>query len=125
MAIEPRSREPVDPSRVRKIPRYFAWADPRLRERLGELTLPEIALLFFLHLAADRQGCSFWSEATVGKRLGLREEEVIRAREGLRRQGLLAYRFPLFQILPLQDVSFRHGCACRCSGPPGGRAGRL
>ena len=36
--------EPVDPTRVRTLPRHFAWLDHRLRERLHELSLEEIAL---------------------------------------------------------------------------------
>ena len=47
--------EPVDPTRVRTLPRHFAWVDHRLRERLRTLSLEEIALLFFLHLAADER----------------------------------------------------------------------
>ena len=54
-------REPVLPDRVRTLPRHFAWADHRLRDRLLGLTPVEIALLFFLHLVADRNGCSFWA----------------------------------------------------------------
>jgi hypothetical protein len=96
-------RTPVDPDRVRAIPRHFAWADHRLRDRLGELSLEEIALLFFLHLAADRNGCSYWSDAALGRKLGIREGDAIQARFGLVRRGLVAYRYPLFQILPVED----------------------
>ena len=65
--------EPVDPTRVRTLPRHFAWVDHRLRDRLRALRLEEIALLFFLHLAADRHGLSFWSDATIARKLSLRE----------------------------------------------------
>lgn len=99
----PTSREPVDPARVRALPRHFAWVDHRLRDRLDRLTLPEIALLFFLHLTADREGLSFWAESTIAKKLGLKEGDVIEARYGLLSKGLIAYRFPLFQLLPLED----------------------
>jgi hypothetical protein len=94
--------EVVDPSRVRSFLRQFAWVDPRLRDVLSNLTLEEIALLFFLHLAADRHGCSFWSDATLAKRLPLREEEVRKARAGLVQKDLVAYRYPLYQILALE-----------------------
>jgi hypothetical protein len=96
-------RTPVDPERVRSVPRHFAWADHRLRDRLAELSVEEIALLFFLHLAADRSGCSYWSDAALGRKLNLREGDVIQARYGLVARGLVAYRYPLFQILPLED----------------------
>jgi hypothetical protein len=93
---------PVDPARVRTLPRHFAWVDHRLRERLRELSLEEIALLFFLHLAADKTGCSFWADSTIAKRLGLREGDVAHARVGLVTKGLIAYRYPLYQLLPVE-----------------------
>jgi len=102
---EPRAAEcePVVPERVRKLPSHFAWVDHRLREHLGRLTLEEIALLFFLHLAADKSGSSFWSDTAIAKRLGLPAGQVTGARLGLVRKGLVAYRYPLYQILALED----------------------
>ena len=100
----PTSREPVDPARVRALPRHFAWADHRLRERLHEMSIEEIALLFFLHLAADATGCSFWSDSTIARKLNLKEGQVIEARYALVSRGLIAYRYPLFQILPVEDL---------------------
>lgn len=95
--------EPLDPDRIRTVPRHFAWIDHRLRNRLAGLSLEEIALLFFLHLAADRLGCSFWADSTIAKKLGLREGDVIQARFHLVARGLIAYRYPLFQLLSLED----------------------
>jgi hypothetical protein len=95
--------EPVDPTRIRTLPAHFAWVDHRLRDRLQKLSLEEIALLFFLHLAADKAGCSFWADATLARKLGLREGNIIEARYGLIAHGLIAYRYPLYQILPLED----------------------
>ena len=104
-SFDPRNeRSPVDPARVRVLPRHFAWVDHRLRDRLAALTLAEIALLFFLHLVADRQGCSFWADSTIAKKLGLKEGDVIEARYGLLSKGLIAYRYPLFQLLPLEEI---------------------
>jgi len=96
---------PVDPTRVRSLPPHFAWADHRLRDRLANLTLEAIALLFFLHLAADKSGCSFWADCTIAKRLGLREGDVLEARAELLRKDFVAYRYPLYQILPLPEVA--------------------
>ena len=95
---------PVDPTRVRTLPRHFAWIDHRLRERLRNLSLEEIARLLFLHLAADRTGCSFWADATIAKKLGLREDDVSQARDRLVAQRLVVYRYPLYQLLPLDDA---------------------
>ena len=94
--------EPVDPTRVRTRPAHSAWIDHRLRDRLQALSLEAIALLFFLHLAADKTGCSFWADTTIATKLGLREGDVIQARSHLVAQGLVAYRDPLSQLLPLE-----------------------
>jgi hypothetical protein len=98
----PALTEPVDPTRVRTLPRHYAWVDHRLRDRLAELSLEEIALLLFLHLAADRTGCSFWADATIARRLRLREGEIVHARVQLVAKGLVAYRYPLYQLLPVE-----------------------
>ncbi len=101
--LPPQLADPVDPTRVRTLPRHFAWIDHRLRDRLRDLSLEAIALLFFLHLAADKTGCSFWADATLARKLGLREGDVIQARGRLVAEGLVAYRYPLYQLLPLED----------------------
>ena len=97
-------RHPVDPARVRTLPGHFAWIDHRLRDRLRELSLEEIAVLFFLHLAADRDGLSFWADATLARQLGVGEGDVIQARFRLVAKGLIAYRYPLYQLLPLPET---------------------
>jgi hypothetical protein len=97
-------REPVDPAQVRTLPGHFAWVDHRLRDILHRLTLEEIALLFFLHLAADRNGCSFWADSTIAKRIGITEGGVVQARQGLLQKHHIAYRFPLYQVLPFEEA---------------------
>ena len=94
---------PVDPTRVRTLPPHFAWIDHRLRDRLRGLSLEAIALLLFLHLAADKTGCSFWADATVATKLGLREGDILQARARLVATGLVAYRAPRYQLLPVED----------------------
>ena len=96
-------REPVDPAQVRTVPAHFAWVDHRFRDILHRLTLEEIALLFFLHLAADRNGCSFWADSTIARRIGIIEGAVVQARQGLLLKRLIAYRFPLYQVLPFAE----------------------
>ena len=103
MSNQAPDREPVSPERVRTLPKHFAWVDHRLRDILHRLTLEEVALLFFLHLAADRSGCSFWADSTIARKIGLREGEVVRARQGLLQKGFVAYRYPLHQILPAEE----------------------
>lgn len=101
----PRVHTPIDPARVRQLPPHFAWVDHRLRDRLRSLTLEEIALLFFLHLAADRFGCSYWSDHAIAERTGLHPGEVERARHGLHEKRLILFRFPVFQLLSLPENS--------------------
>lgn len=103
MPLSPALANPVDPDRVRTLPPHFAWVDHRLRDRLGDLSLEEMALVFFLHLAADKHGLSFWSDATIARKLGLREGDINQARYRLVQKGLIAYRYPLYQVLALSD----------------------
>ena len=101
--MPPRPRPtPVDPTRVRTVPAHFAWIDHRLRDRLGALSLEAIALLLFLHLAADKTGCSFWADATIAQKLGLPAPAIVEARAELVAQGLIAYRAPRSQVLPVE-----------------------
>jgi hypothetical protein len=93
---------PVDPTRVRTVPAHFAWIDHRLRDRLGDLSLEAIALLLFLHLAADQTGCSFWADATIADKLGLPPSAIGAARAQLVAEGLIAYREPRSQVLPVE-----------------------
>ena len=93
----------VDPERVRVLPRHFAWVDHRLRDLLDRLSLEEIALLFFLHLAADKRGCCFWADSTIARKLGLKEGQVAEAKYALISRGFITYRYPLFQLLPVQE----------------------
>jgi hypothetical protein len=93
---------PVDPTRVRTVPAHFAWIDHRLRDRLDELSLEAMALLLFLHLAADPTGCSFWADATIAQKLGLPAPAIVEARAELVAQGLIAYRAPRSQVLPVE-----------------------
>jgi len=52
----------IHPHAIRRIPPSFAWLDHRLRSNgfLETFTPGEIALYFFLVLAADQQGLSCW-----------------------------------------------------------------
>jgi len=102
--MDPQDLRVIAPDRLRVLPEHFAWADHRLRDRLATLTGPEVALLFFLHLAADRHGCSFWADSTIARKLGLREGDVIQARAGLMARDFVAYRYPLYQLLSLEEA---------------------
>lgn len=91
------------PDRVRRPPREgFSWVDRRfLREYAARLPGDAIVLYFFLTAVSDQQGLSFYSDTSIAVRLRLREEQVVRAREELLTQDLIAYQPPLTQVLSL------------------------
>jgi hypothetical protein len=91
------------PDRVRRPPREgFSWVDRRfLREYAARLPGDAILLYFFLAAVSDQHGLSFYSDSSIAVRLRLREEQVVRAREELLTQDLIAYQPPLTQVLSL------------------------
>ena len=99
-----RLRHPIAPGRVRRPPASgFGWVDRRLVTggHLARLTPAESLLYFFLCTVADAQGLSFWGDARIASQLRLRPEDLDRARTDLERRGLILYRPPLYQLLPL------------------------
>jgi len=91
------------PERVRQLPAQFSWIDQRLaRHRFFEHAPPEAwALYLFLLTVADARGLSYYADRTLCQRLRLAPEAVARARAGLIRLELIAYRAPLTQVLAL------------------------
>jgi hypothetical protein len=89
--------------RVRRPPgEGFSWVDRRfLREYAARLSGDAILLYFFLTAVSDHRGLSFYSDTSIAVRLRLREEQVVRAREDLLTQDLIAYQAPLTQVLSL------------------------
>ena len=61
--------------RVRQVPRQgFSWIDRRfLREYAERLTGDAIVLYFFLAAVSDKQGLSFYSDASIAARLRMRD----------------------------------------------------
>ena len=58
-------------------------------------------LYFFLAAVADKDGLSFYHDATTAGRLRISEESLTCARDELIREDLVAYRTPLTQVLSL------------------------
>jgi hypothetical protein len=50
---------------------------------------------------SDAQGLSFYADPTTGKILKLDPEKLTQARARLIGAGLIAYRYPLYQVLEL------------------------
>lgn len=98
------------------MPPQFSWVDHRLirDKRLSGCTSAAWALYLFLVTVADSEGLSYYSDQTLGQRLGQSEEEVRTARGQLLRADLIAYEAPLYQVLSLDPaalLSTARGCA--------------
>ena len=97
------SKHPICPQRLRQLPRQFSWVDQRLvRDHLLErCPAPAWGLYLLLVAAGDAQGLSYYSDASVQRRLSLSVAELIQARTQLQQQGFIAYEAPLYQVLGL------------------------
>lgn len=107
-------KEPIDPERIRRLPRGgFSWVDRRfLREGWCSALPREASLLyFFLAAVSDARGLSYYSDGAIGRHLDLDRETLLRSRAELVRLGLILYRDPLYQVLPIPGY-----------GAPAGRA---
>ncbi len=94
------------PDRVRKIPAGFGWTDRRIVRdgHLVALDSPAILLYYFLTTVADVQGLSFWADPTVSTLLKVPLGHVVGARDQLVQRDLVAFRYPLYQVLSLPEV---------------------
>jgi len=93
------------PDRVRRPPREgWSWIDRRfLREHAPRLSHEAIFVYLFLAAVSDQKGLSFYNDASIAVRLRIGEQAVVRARDELVREDLVAYRAPLTQVLSLPD----------------------
>ena len=91
------------PDRVRRPPREgWSWIDRRfLREHAPRLSHEAIVLYFFLAAVSDKDGLSFYGDASIALRLRMSETIVVAARDELVAADLLAYRAPLAQLLSM------------------------
>jgi len=91
------------PDRIRKIESSFSWIDHRFVTGgfLLDLSMIEILLYFFLVAVSDRNGLSFYHDDRMVSLLKIDLPALGKAREGLIKRSLLAYEFPLYQILSL------------------------
>ena len=81
----------------------FAWVDRRFLfdGYLDRLSQKENLLYFFLVLAADRDGLSFYSYDKICQLLRLSVDDYIEARDGLIEKQLVAFDGCQFQSLAL------------------------
>ena len=62
---------------------------------------PACALYLFLVTVADAPGLSYYSEASIARRLSMDPARLAQARADLMRLSLIAYESPLYQVLAL------------------------
>ena len=97
---------PICPNRIRSIPEQFSWVDHRLvRDRhIERLSHEAAALYLFLVTVADCQGLSYYSAPSLCERLAMDAPTLDAACMDLLRAGLVAYRKPFYQVLPIGEV---------------------
>lgn len=93
----------IRPERKRVLAPPFAWVDRRflLNGFLADLSPQENLLYFFLVLAADRDGLSFYNYDKICQLLQLDVDDYVQARNGLTTKHLIAFDGRLFQVLAL------------------------
>lgn len=89
----------------RKNPRFFSWVDRAFMQEgyLQQLCHEGIMLYFFFIMVSDRQGLSFYSDKSVRGILKLDKQSLNKARRQLQIQGLIAYEYPIYQVLSLEQ----------------------
>lgn len=115
------SKRPVCPERVRRVPKQFSWVDHRLarERRIDPCSHASAALYLFLVTVSDAQGLSYYSDASLMKRLHMDAPVLEDSRRQLIHLGLVAFDRPIYQVLPL-DASAPEPSPTpkRCAGDP-------
>lgn len=106
------------PDRLRQVPPSFNWIDHRLvRDHYIErCDCAALALYLFLVAVADVQGLSYYSEASLCRRLKITPLQLSEARAQLEKAGLVAYRQPLYQVLSLEPATLPPAPAAERAG---------
>lgn len=94
---------PVDPQRIRRLPRQFGAVDRNLiyGGHIRHLSPMEIGLYVVLICVADAQGLSYYSDRRLAEVLDASAAAIAAARDGLLRHGLILYRRPMYQLTEL------------------------
>jgi hypothetical protein len=96
-------RPPVQPDRIRSTKGGFAFVPNRFLHAgfFASLTHSQRSLYFFLVLAGDRNGVSYYSYDRICTTLEISLDDYIAARNALIDQDLLAFDGSCFQVLSL------------------------
>ena len=111
----------LNSSRVRKIKGSFSWIDHSFITGgfLRDLSAVEILLYFFLVTVSDRNGISFYHDDRICSLIKIGLVSLGEARDVLIRKSLLAYEYPIYQVLSLpphpvttvareEEITFEH-----------------
>lgn len=100
---------PLLPKRVRKIKGSFAFVEHRFLRAgfMASLCKDELSLYFFLVMAGNREGLSYYSYDKICLMLKMDLDDYILARDGLIDKNLIAFDGYLFQVLSLPDHVLR------------------
>jgi hypothetical protein len=96
----------LNPERLRKVPPQFSWIDHRLVRDNYFVRCDHSAwtLYLFLISVADVEGLSYYSDASLMRRLKMNPLQLSASRQQLMEAGLIAYEKPLCQVLSLESV---------------------
>ena len=96
----------LNPERVRKVPPQFSWIDHGLVQEnyFVRCDHPAWALYLFLTSVADAQGLSYYSDASLVRRLKMDPVVLSASRQQLVGAGLIAYEKPFYQVLDLNSA---------------------
>ncbi len=105
-------RSPIIAERVRKIGGGFSFFPHRFLHEgfFASLSRDELLLYFFLGLAGDRNGVSFYGHDAICALLELENDGYLAARNGLIEKDLLAFDGRRFQILSLPSSPRNVSC---------------
>jgi hypothetical protein len=97
------NHSPIRPDRVRRIQRGFAPIENRFLHEGFFVSLEQLerSLYFFLVLAGDRNGISFYGYDKICSTLAVSTDEYIAARNALIDRDLIAFDGSCFQVLSL------------------------
>lgn len=97
----------IDKERVRRIDGGFAFIPHRFLTGgfVSDLTPDQLVLYFFLVLAADRFGLSFYSYDKICSLLEMSLDQYVDARCALIKKDLIAFDGTVFQVLALPEAA--------------------
>lgn len=96
----------LNPERLRKVPPQFSWIDHRLVQENYFTRCDHSAwtLYLFLVSVADAEGLSYYSDASLMRRLKMDGFQLSASWRQLLAAGLIAFEKPLYQVLSLDPV---------------------